>query len=252
MVREPGGEIVVGILGQWASGKTEAARTLIRHLGGVRKVAFLSDRELFFRQAHEYFLGLDESQVTTTIEPDGSRRLQSEQAALWLGPGQDLRSVDLCCLRFYPDDETSASWLAASRLELGHRIRVRSAANKPVVIEAAFGPDVQDLGGGPLRLTVADFFSGLENAGLEAEQIKWIIVEAGYDLRSARNERQGARVPVHIFDRFAIDGGDLTSEQQKEFEKRGTIIKRVSNDHDDIERFRSDIITAFEEIVWTR
>ncbi|NIV37634.1 MAG: hypothetical protein GWN58_51910 [Anaerolineae bacterium] len=245
---EPGCEITVGILGQWASGKTEAARTLIGHLGGPGKVTFLSDRELFFRQAHEYFLGLDESQVTTVLEADGSRRLQSEQAALWLGPGEDLRSVNLSSLRFYPDDETSASWLAASRRELGERIRVRCEEDKPVVIEVAFGPDVRDLGGGPLRLTVADFFCGLEDAGLEAEQIKWIIVEAGYKVRSRRNDRQGAHVPVDIFDRFAGDGGDLTPEQQKEWEKRGMILRRVSNDHEDIERFRSDIIAAFEEI----
>ena len=245
---EPGCEITVGILGQWASGKTEAARTLIGHLGGPGKVTFLSDRELFFRQAHEYFLGLNESQVTTVLEADGSRRLQSEQAALWLGPGEDLRSVNLSSLRFYPDDETSASWLAASRRELGDRIRVRCAEDKPVVIEVAFGPDVRDLGGGPLRLTVADFFSGLEDAGLEAEQIKWIIVEAGYQVRSRRNDRQGAHVPVDIFDRFAAGGGDLTPEQQKEWEKQGMTFIRVSNDHEDIEKFRSDIITAFEEI----
>ena len=214
-------------------------------------MAFLSDRELLFRQAHEYFLGLDESEVTVVLEADGSRRLQSDQAALWLGPGQDLRSVDLCSLRFYPDDETSASWLAASRLELGHRIRARCEVNRPVVIEVAVGPDVQDLGGGPLRLTIADFLSGLENAGVQVNRIKWIIVEAGYEVRSGRNERQGAHVPVDIFDRFAIDGGDLTREQQKAWEKRGLILKRVSNDHDDMERFRSDIITAFEEVSGT-
>ena len=247
-MEKPGGGIAVGILGQWASGKTEAARTLVRLLGGPGKVAFLSDRELFFRQAHEYFLGLDESEVTVVLEADGSRRLQSDQAALWLGPGQDLRSVDLCSLRFYPDDETSASWLAASRLELGHRIRARCEANKPVVIEVAVGPDVQDLGGGPLRLTIADFLSCLERSGVQVNRIKWIIVEAGYEVRSGRNERQGAHVPVDIFDRFAIDGGDLTREQQKAWEKRGLILKRVSNDHDDMERFRSDIIIAFEEV----
>ena len=244
----PGGGIAVGVVGQWASGKTEAARTLIRHLGGPGKVVFLSDRELFFRQAHEYFLGLDESQLTTVLEPDGSRRLQTEQAALWLGPGEDLSSVDLCSLRFYPDDETSASWLAASRLELGERIRARSAANKLLVIEVAVGPDVRDLGGGPLRLTIADFFSGLGNAGVDPVQIKWIIVEAGYDVRSARNDRQGAHVPVDIFDRFAADGGDLTPEQQKEWETCGMTLKRVNNDHNDIEMLRSDTISAFEQI----
>jgi len=245
---EPGGAIAVGILGQWASGKTEAARTLVKHLGGPGKVVFLSDRELFFRQAHEYFLGLDESQLTITLEPDGCRRLQSEQAALWLGPGEDLRSINLSTLRFYPDDETSASWLEASRLQLGDQFRIRSAANKPVVMEVAFGPDLQRRDGSPLRLTVADFFSGLESTGLEAKRIRWIIVEASYAVRSGRNRRRRSRVPEGIFDRFASDGGDLTLEQQKEWEKFGIILKRVSNDHDDIERYRLDVIAAFEEL----
>ena len=40
-------EIVVGVLGQWASGKAEAARTLIRHLGGEGPVVFLTDRALY-------------------------------------------------------------------------------------------------------------------------------------------------------------------------------------------------------------
>ena len=42
--------IIVGILGQWASGKTEGAKTLIRHLGGEDKVTFLTDRVLFASQ----------------------------------------------------------------------------------------------------------------------------------------------------------------------------------------------------------
>jgi uridine kinase len=43
------GDIVVGVLGQWASGKSTAARTLIRYLGGEGKVTFITDRELFIQ-----------------------------------------------------------------------------------------------------------------------------------------------------------------------------------------------------------
>jgi molybdopterin-guanine dinucleotide biosynthesis protein len=39
---EPEGGIIVGILGQWASGKTAAARTLIRYLGGEGEVASIT------------------------------------------------------------------------------------------------------------------------------------------------------------------------------------------------------------------
>ena len=40
------GEIIVGILGQWASGKSTASGTLVRYLGGEGEVIFISDREL--------------------------------------------------------------------------------------------------------------------------------------------------------------------------------------------------------------
>jgi hypothetical protein len=56
------------------------------------------------------------------------------------------------------------------------------------------------------------------------------------------------RVPVDVFDRYAADGGDLDPDHQKRLAEQGTIIKRVPNDHDDIERFRADIIAAFEEM----
>ena len=61
--------IVVGILGQWASGKTVAARALIRHLGGEGNVVFLTDRDLLVEQALGYFLGLDGSEITTPSNP---------------------------------------------------------------------------------------------------------------------------------------------------------------------------------------
>ena len=51
-----------------------------------------------------------------------------------------------------------------------------------------------------------------------------------------------------MFARYAADGGDLDPDHQNRLEERGTIIKRVPNDHNDIERFRTDIITAFKEM----
>ena len=78
--------------------------------------------------------------------------------------------------------------------------------------------------------------------------MKWIIVEAGYDKRSERNEKRRDKIPVHYFERYGADGGDLDPDYQNRLEERGTKIKRVSNNHDDIERFRADIIAAFEEM----
>ena len=54
--------------------------------------------------------------------------------------------------------------------------------------------------------------------------------------------------PVDVFARYAADGGDMDPDVQSRIEERGAIIKRVPNDHSDIERFRADIIAAFDEM----
>jgi hypothetical protein len=238
---EPKGEIIVGILGQWASGKSTAARTLIGYLGGEVEVAFISDRELFASQAVNHILELEDSQVTFSIEDDGRQRLDGEHAWVWLGPEEDLKTVDLNTLHFDVHDDVTPVWLNRARVELGHQICERSAAGKPIVIEAGFGKN-------PSAHTISDLFMRLEEAGVEPKQVKWIIVEAGYDKRSERNEKRPDSVPVDVFARYAVDGGDLDPDHQDSLAEQGTKIKRVPNDHDDIERFRADIIAAFEEM----
>jgi uridine kinase len=47
------GEIIVGILGQWASGKSTAAGILVRYLGGEGKVVFINDRVLYHQNRLE-------------------------------------------------------------------------------------------------------------------------------------------------------------------------------------------------------
>jgi hypothetical protein len=88
----------------------------------------------------------------------------------------------------------------------------------------------------------------LEKAGVAPSQVKWIIVEAGFEKRAERNEKRRDSIPAHYFDRLAAKGGDLAPDHQKRLEKQGIKIKRVPNDHDDIERFRADLIAAFEEM----
>jgi hypothetical protein len=237
------GEIIVGILGQWASGKSTAARTLIRYLGGEGEVVFINDAVLFASQAVNHILELEDSKVIFSIEDDGRQRLKAEYTTVWLGPGEDLKSVDLSTLRFeVHDDVVIPAWLSRARVELGYQICERSADGKPMVIEAGFGRN-------PLDHTISDLFIALEEAGVEPKQVKWIIVEAGYDKRSERNEKRRYGPPVDVFARYAADGGDLDPDHQNRLEEQGTIIKRVPNDHDDIERFRADIIAAFEEML---
>jgi hypothetical protein len=236
------GEIIVGVLGQWASGKTAAAKTLVRYLGGKGEVIFITDRELFASQAVNHILELDDSKVTFSIEDDGRQRLDGEHATVWLGPGEDLKTVDLSTLfDFDVHDNVLPAWLNRARVELGYQIWERSSDGKPIVIEAGFGKN-------PFDHTISDLFLALEEAGVEPKQVKWILIEAGYDKRSQRNQKRRDRVPVDVFDRYAADGGDLDPDHQKRLEEQGTIIKRVPNEHDDIERFRADIIAAFEEI----
>jgi len=240
--------IIVGVLGQWASGKTAAARVLIDHLGGASVVTFLTDREIFASMAVNYLLELEPSQLKVSIEEDGRRRFDGEHATVWLKPGEELASVDLGKLRFDVSDITMPLWHHRVRVELGRQIRHRAVAGQPMVIEAAFGRDVTSLGGSPFRLTIADLFARLEEAGVELQQIRWIIVEATYETRVERNRRRPAKVPIQIFDRFATDGGNLDSDHQAQLEARGVTIKRVPNDHDDIGNFHAGIIAAFEAL----
>ena len=242
------GEIIVGVLGQWASGKSTAARILIRYLGGEGEVVFISDRDLFASQAVNHVLELEDSKVMLSIEDDGRQRLDGEHATVWLDPGEDLKSVDLSTLyRFNVHDDVLPAWLNRARVELGCQICERSADGKPIVIEAGFGKN-------PFDHTISDLFIALEEAGVEPKQIKWIIVEASYDKRSERNEKRRLDYtditgpPVDVFARYAADGGDLDPDHQNRLDEQGTIIERVPNNHDDIERFRADIIAAFEKM----
>ena len=238
---EPKGEIIVGILGQWASGKSTAARTLVGYLGGEDEVVFITDRELLASQAVNHILELEDSKIKLGIEDDGRQRIEGELATVWLGPGEELKTVDLNTLILDVHDSVQALWLNRARIELGHQICERSMGGQPIVIEAGFGKN-------PFDHTISDLFTRLEEAGVEPKQVRWVIVEAGYDKRSERNEKRRDRVPVDVFARYAADGGDLDPDHQNRLDEQGTMIKRVPNDHDDIERFRADIVAAFEEM----
>jgi hypothetical protein len=246
---EPHAGIVVGVLGQWASGKTEAARTLIRHLGGEGKVVFLTDRALFASQAVKHVLELEVSEVVVSVDDDGRQRLDSELVTVWLAPGEDLRSVEPSTLRFdVYDDEILLAFRKRAKVELGYQIRERAAGGKPVVVEAAFGPNPEQAGENPYGRTIAELFARLERAGVKACQVKWIIVEASCDTRAERNAKRLDRIPVHYFERFAADGGDLAPDHERRLVEQGTLIRRVPNDHDDVDRFRADILAAFEDM----
>lgn len=242
---EQAGEIIVGILGQWASGKSSAAKILINYLGGEGKTIFITDREFLVQQAVDYILGPESSKINISIEDDGRKRLDGEHGTIWLKPGEDLDTVDLNTLRLdIPDDLydiNAPEWLNRARLDIGDQILERSADGKPIVIEAGFGKV-------PFDHTIPDLFKRLYEAGVAPQRVKWIIVQAGFDKRSQRNELRRDRVPVHLFSRYADVGGDLDPEHQKRLEENGTRIKRVANDHDDFEKFKADIIAAFEEL----
>ncbi|MEJ2737382.1 MAG: hypothetical protein P8189_28145 [Anaerolineae bacterium] len=238
---EPKGEIIVGVLGQYASGKSEAARSLIRYLGGKDEAIFINDRELLTRLAVDHLLELDEAQVTSTMEEDGTQRLDGKLATIWLRRGEDLNTLDLDTLRWEVRESVVHPWLARMRVNLGHKIRAKSAEGKPVVIEAGFGEN-------PLSQTLSHLFASLEKAGVGPEWVKWILVEAGFEKRAERNAKRRGKLLDDVFAAVAADGGDLDPDHQSRLEERGLLLKRVPNEHDDIHRFRADIIAAFEEM----
>jgi hypothetical protein len=255
MVDRRGEIIVVGILGQWASGKSAAAETLVRYLGGEEEVIFITDRDLLASQVLKHILELGDSKVKRSIDDEGRQRFEGELATVYLGSGENFENVDLSTLLFDLHGEIydnvpheSLSWIDEARLELGHQIRDRSVEGKPIVIEAGFGTNTDPRGENPFRHTISDLFVRLEEAGVGPERVKWIIIETSYDKRSERNKKRRDTVPAVEFDRFAADGGDLDSDQQNRWVAQGTAIIRVPNEHDDIERFRADIIDAFEEM----
>jgi hypothetical protein len=235
------GNIVVGVLGQWASGKSTAVRTLVQHLGGEGEVVVLNDAALLGQQVADYVLEQRDCTAKPSIEDDGSQRWEAEYANVWLAPGQDWETVDLVTLRYSVSDKVLPVWLDRARIELGHQIREKPSDGRPMVVEAGFGEY-------PLGHGIAELFSRLEEAGVQPGLVKWIIVEADFEKRAERNERRRYGPPVHVFARYASDGGDLDPDDQKCLEERGAIISRVSNDHDDIEGFRADIIAAFERL----
>jgi hypothetical protein len=245
-MRERQGDIVVGILGQWASGKSAAARILIDHLGGEGEVVFINDAWLLAGQVVNHILELDESDVTRSLEADGRLRLVGSRATLWLGRGEDLETVELSTLQFDVPDSSLWDWLNRARAEIGHQLRRRSAEGKPIIIEAGFGTNTEPTGEDPYSHTIADLFATLQQAGVEPNHVKWIVVEAGYAKRAERNQQRLLSVPADMFDRYAADGGDLEAAQQRRWEAQGAVIKRVQNDHDDIDRFSGDVVAAFE------
>ncbi len=239
MVKSEGG-VIVGVLGQWASGKSTAARTLLAYFGGEPHAVFIDDRELVYRLAVHHVLKAGDSKLALSIEDDGQQRLEGERVVVWLDPGEDPSSVDWSRYhRFDVPGDLLPAWLNEARVELGRQICDRRADGKPIVIEAGFGKNPPDH-------TISDLFVRLEEAGVEPGQVRWIIVETSYDKRSMRNEKRQDSVPLEVFARYAADGGDLDPDHQTRLMEQGTTIKRVPNNHDDVERFRAEIVAALE------
>jgi hypothetical protein len=247
--------VVVGVLGQWASGKSTAAKTLVDHLGGEDQVIFLTDRKLLGAQVAEYIRQLPEVQLTRQVDADGNRQLSGPLMTVWLPQDQTLDTVDLNTLQFglhqdvYDNVPAGAcNLLDTVRLELGRQIKARLPEGKPIVIEAGFGTNLNPCGENPFCHTLADLFRCLAETGVAPDLVKWILIEASYITRSVRNYLRYDSVPSPEFDRFAAAGGDLDPDQQHELEALGMTMVRVSNQHSDINRFRAEVIGACEEL----
>jgi hypothetical protein len=204
-------------------------------------VAFLNDAVLLASRAVNHVLELERLGAARRVEEDGRQCLRGKQATVWLRPGEDFQTVELATLRFAVDDDVMPEWLHRCRIEMGREICRRSTEGRPIVAEVAFGKH-------PARHTIADLFGALQEAGVECQQVKWIVVEAGFGKRAERNKSRRFGPPPDLFARVAADGGDLDPGLEDRLTEKGTVIRRVRNDHDDIARFRGDVILAFDEM----
>jgi hypothetical protein len=252
---EQAGQIIVGVLGQWASGKTTASSILVQYLGGKEEVIFINDRALLANLAVNYILELEESEVQHIVGEDGSQDFRSELVSIFLRPGEELTTADLNMLLFDLHDGIydnvplgSYNWMDLVRIEMGKQILQESAVGKPIVIEAGFGTNSDPSGENPFSHSITDLFLRLEETGIEPDLVKWIIIEASYDIRSQRNQAREDTVPAVEFDRFAADGGDLEPDEQVALESRGAVLKRVPNNHHDVGIFKADIVARFREL----
>lgn len=247
--------VVVGVLGQWASGKSTAAKLLVDHLGGQDRVNFLDDRQLVAAQAVEYIRQLPEAQLTRSVDADGLCIIEGPLMSVRLQPGETLDMVDLRNLLFdihrdlYTNVPAGAcNVMDMARLELGRQIQGRLSEGKPMVIEAGFGTNLEPRGGNPFCHSADDLFRRLGETGLDPTLVKWIMIEASYVLRAFRNYLRHDRVPAAEFDQLAGHGGDLSVAQQRALERQGVTITRVSNQHSDLARFKVDVIEAYESM----
>jgi hypothetical protein len=251
---EQNGEIIVGVLGQWASGKTTASSTLLQHLGGEDKVHFINDRAILAGQAIQHILNLEEDKIEHLIKEDGSQEFRSDLVTVFLPPGEDFSSVDLNMLLFdlhsgvYDNVSRSLGLFDKTRLEVGYQIQENLGGGKPIVIEVGFGTNTDPKGENPFHHSLPDFFEKLEEAGMDVCRVKWIIIEVGYETRARRNRQRPDMVPEAEFAQYAADGGDLDPAEQAAWEARGIVLRRVDNGHDDKNKFKADIIAAFEDM----
>jgi len=145
-------------------------------------------------------LELDESKVKRSLDEHGMQRIEGELVTIYLPPGEILQEIDLNDLLFDMHAEVydkipvgSLCWMDETRLELGRQICASTSAGRPVVIEAGFGTNTQPRGENPFRNTLADLFNRLEEAGVDAGQVKWILIESSYETRAERNRRRKTR-----------------------------------------------------------
>jgi hypothetical protein len=202
----------------------------------------------------DYILGLDDSKIIHTTSEKGES-FEGELAIVYVPPGETLETLDFNALLFDLKDEVynnvpmnTYSWFDQIRIELGRQIRERSREGKPIVIEAGFGTNTDKKGENPMSHSIHDLFTLLEVAKLDPNLVKWIIIEASYQVRLMRNQKRKDTVPAKEFDRFAASGGDLTPAEEQEWVKGGARFIRVPNNHDDYQRFKKDIIAAYKEL----
>ena len=174
---------------------------------------------------------------------------------MYLRPGETINNVDQNTLLFDLHKDVydkvplgSYSWMDKAWFKLGQQILDVSRGEKPVVIEAGFGTNTEPRGENPFNQSKSVLFERLKDAGVELDVVKWIIIGASYDIRSMRNQARMDSVPPYEFKRLAADGGDLDRKYEQRLMEEGATIRRVPNEHNNIYRFKTDIVSTFQSI----
>lgn len=232
------------VAGQWGSGKTLACRHITDWLGGDKKVLFLSDRVAYALVAIDHLTSLG---YRTEPGVDGGVILRGRHADAYLRPGERLDSVSPDVLRFHIFND---GLIKEGRLDIGRWVMDMMGEQKIGLLELAVGFNIKTREQpDAFQESLSHFLDLTERVGVNPSMLRVLYVEAGYDIRWARNQERDDPVPERAFQQYASEAGQLTKAEQEALEHQGAVIIRVPNGYSDEDRFRQELHEKYEALL---